>query len=161
MIQVVDTRTLAVDTLLEAADYIADNLREADQAEVRATFGKATDFRAMLRESLAGSTVAWVILDRSGLPVSMFGAAPHLVDGVGIAWMVGTEGMLAEAIHIARHTPEYLAQMLAAYPTLWANVDARNEISMRWLEWAGFKILDANPLYGPEERLFIEFIRTA
>ncbi len=161
MIQVIDTRTLSPDVVEDALLYIADNLREDDLAEARATFGRRTDIPAMLLESWQGSTHAWLILDRTGLPVSVFGVAPHLVEGVGLAWMVGTDGMLPEAIHIARHTPEYLAQMQDAYPALWANVDARNEVSMRWLEWAGFKILDANPFYGPEERLFIEFIRTA
>jgi hypothetical protein len=32
---------------------------------------------------------------------------------------------------------------------------------MKWLEWAGFRIADANPAFGPEERLFIKYVRTA
>lgn len=161
MIRVIDTRTLPQETTEEALRLIAENLRSADLAEVRATLGSRVDPIEAVLESWQVSTHVWLILDRTGLPVSAFGVAPHPVAGVGIAWMIGTEGMLAEAFHIARQTPRYLADMLAAYPVLWANVDARNEMSMRWLEWSKFKILDANPLYGPEERLFIEFTRTA
>lgn len=160
MISVVPTSTLDPLTVEDAIRFIAENLREADMDEVRATIGSRVDHVAAVLESWRLSSHAWLILDRTGLPVSVFGIVPHMVEGIGIAWMLGTDGMLPEAVNIARHTPEYLAQMQAAYPVLWANVDARNELSMRWLEWSGFTISDANPLYGPEERLFIEFIRT-
>jgi hypothetical protein len=50
---------------------------------------------------------------------------------------------------VARQTRRYIAEMHKLFPTLWANVDARNELSMNWLTWAGFTIIDANPELWP------------
>ena len=39
-----------------------------------------------------------------------------------------------------RRNREYVRQMQAAFPTLRNMVDARNEVSIRWLRWLGFTI---------------------
>ena len=38
-------------------------------------------------------------------------------------------------------------------------IDARNEQSLRWLRWTGFKLLEAHPEHGREKRLFFTFAR--
>lgn len=142
----------------EALEHIAQGLRPSDLAEVRATVGDEDPFWPLF-ESWEASSLSWLILDDTNEPIGMMGVAPHSFPGLGIAWMLGTEGVEREALSIARQTRSFIEQMHAAFPILWANVDARNELSMRWLEWSGFTITDANPAFGPEGRLFIEFTR--
>lgn len=160
MARAIDTSTLPQETVEEALSFIAEGLRPADLAEVQATLGAHVDVRQSILDSHAVSTRSWLILDRSGLPIGAFGVAPHMVSKLGIAWLLGTEGMEREALSVGRQSRKYIAEMAEDFPLLWANVDARNELSMKWLEWAGFRITDANPLFGPQERLFIEFTRT-
>jgi len=144
----------------EALEHIAQGLRPADLAEIRATSGDEDPFWVLF-ESWELSALSWLILDGTGLPIGIMGVAPSGHNGMGIAWMLGTEGVEREALSIARQTRRYLNEMHELFPALWANVDARNALSMKWLEWSGFQITDAHPAWGPEGRLFIEFTRTA
>lgn len=112
-----------------------------------------------LFESWELSTSSYLILDRTGLPVAIFGVAPHAHDGMGIAWMLGTDGVIREAYSIAKLTRRWVQELHNDYPLLWANVDARNDVSMSWLERAGFFIADSQPFWGPEERLFIQYVK--
>lgn len=160
MARAVRADTLDDDTLREALEHIAANLRPADLAEMRALQGPdMEDPYWTLLESWDNSAATWLILDRTGLPIGIFGVAAHFVPKLGIAWLVGTEGIEREALSIARQTRGYVEAMRRYFPILWANVDARNELSMKWLEWSGFHIMDANARTGAEERLFIQFVR--
>lgn len=160
MAKAVNTATLDHDTVREALEFIAQGLRPADRAEMAATIGNAEDPFWPLFESWENSVASWLILDRTGLPIGIFGVATHGLPKLGMAWLMGTDGIEREALSIARQTPQFVAEMQTLFPILWADVDARNELSMRWLEWSGFQLTDANPAYGPEERLFIRYTRT-
>lgn len=161
MAKAVDTATLDHDTVREALEFIAQGLRQADRDEINATLGATDDPFWALFESWENSAASWLILDRTGLPIGIFGVAAHAVPKLGMAWLMGTDGIEREFIAVARQTPAFVAQMHRYFPALMADVDARNELSMKWLEWAGFHIADANPAFGPEERLFLQYIRTA
>jgi hypothetical protein len=156
----IDTATLDHDTVRESLEYIAANLRPADLAEVRATVGSSTDTFWALFESWEGSVVSWLIVDETGLPIGVMGVSPHLAPKVGIAWLLGTPGIEDAALSVGRQTRRYVGEMQQLFPILWANVDARNDLSMRWLTWAGFNVIDADPTFGPESRLFLHFVRT-
>ncbi len=160
MARAVDTATLPHPTIIESLRFIAEGLRPADQAELRASLGDAADPFHALVESYGLSTKSWLILDRTGLPIGIMGVAPHGVPNLGIAWMMGTPGVEDEALSIARQTGGYVEQMHDDFPFLLAVVDVRNELSMRWLEWSGFSITDARPRHGAEDRLFLEYTRT-
>lgn len=160
MARAIDTSTLPEDTIREALEFISGALRPADLAEVQATVGADQDPFWALFESWGNSAASWLIVDDTGLPIGIFGVAAHLVPKLGIAWLLGTEGIERDAMSVAAQTRQYIGELHKLFPTLWANVDARNELSMNWLTWAGFTVSDANPNYGPEGRLFVEFIRT-
>lgn len=158
MIRAVNTATLDHEAVRESLEHIAAHLRPADAAEVAATTSE--DPFWAIYESWEGSTVAWLILDASGLPVGIFGVAPHAALGVGIVWLLGTPELGRGAFTLARQTRHFVAQMQDLYPILWANVDGRNDASLQWLAWAGFALIDADPAFGPEERLFLQYVRT-
>jgi hypothetical protein len=155
----VPTAALPTETVAEAVAYIAENLRPADAAELEASHGG--DPREVLAQSWHLSDLSWLILDRTGLPIGIFGVAPGPAPGVGIVWLMGTAGIEEEFVAVARQTRQFVGEMLAAYPTLWNFIDARNELSLRWLLWSGFHIIDVAPFHGPEQRTFFEFARIA
>lgn len=146
------------DTIGEAIAYLADNLRPADLDEIHAQLGADAD-EAMLA-SLQASSDAWLITDRSHLPIALTGVAPSAVPGVGTPWLVGTPGIRDEASSFARQTRRYVEEMHKDYRVLTNFVDARNTEAIDWLLFAGFNLIDADPRHGPEERLFLQFSRT-
>jgi hypothetical protein len=155
----IDTATLPDDTVREALEHIAANLRPADLDEVRATIGDTDPFWPIF-ESWEGSVLSWLIVDEEGLPIGIMGVAPHVLPKLGIPWLLGTPGIETAALSIGRQTLRYVREMQTLFPILSVHVDARNDLSMRWLTWAGFNIIDADPAFGPEARLFLQFART-
>ena len=139
----------------ERLSTIAAGLRPDDRNEVLASSGG--DLKGILRQSLALSSSAWFIEDREGTTIAVFGVAPGAAPGVGVVWMLGTEGVEREWVGVARQTQRYLDEMHQHYHLLWNYIDARNELSQKWLLWSGFHLIDADPAYGVEGRLFYEF----
>lgn len=158
MAKAVSLFALPDETVGEVVELIAENLRPADLAEIAAHLGEPP--LEVLRASVAASTHAWVILDRRGLPIGLFGAAPALVAGVGVPWMVGTSGITREFVAVARQTARYVEELHEAYPTLTNFIDARNDDAIDWLLRSGFHLIDAAPRFGVERRPFLQFSRT-
>lgn len=157
MATAIDTRNVPQETLVEAISFIAENLREADRDELSASVGGHPE--VALFDSVDNSVRTFLILDRTSLPIGIFGVAAGPTPGLGVVWMMGTDGVLEEALSVARQTRRYVEELHELFPILWNYVDARNELSLKWLEWAGFDITDAHPNHGPEGRLFYEFSR--
>lgn len=139
MIQVHDLRRVPSDTVGAWADHITKNLRRCDLDEVEAMASVSPE--DALRTSVALSSHGYAVVNRHGEPVAMFGAAPHPLPGVGIVWMLGTDGIAREAHAIAKATRTYFDELNSAYSILWNYIDARNTASMRWLRWGGFQLL--------------------
>lgn len=146
-----------VDAALDHLPHLVEHLRADDVAEIRASSGVEPE--AGLRSSLLVSTVAWTLLSDQGDPVCIFGCAPGGPPGVGSVWMLGTSEMDTLKTTVARKTLPYLRRMHEPYPVLWNWIDGRNLRSLQWLRWAGFRVIDADPQYGVEKRLFLQFSR--
>lgn len=156
-IRVIPGATLDQDATIDALTILADNLRAADRAEVAAMSG-LEPLNALVASWML-STHAYLVLGRDGVPVAAFGAAPHHLPGVGAVWMLGTDGIAAEAMGIARETRRYFDELNGAYGLLWNYIDARNTTSMRWLRWGGFKVVGQSAM-GPEGLPFHIFARS-
>lgn len=137
MISVHDLHRVPSETMGAWARHVAENLRDQDAAEVEASSG--SDPRSAVALSILMSARAWAVLDRDGVPVCLFGAAPHPLPGVGVAWLLGTDGLYTEALPIARGSKQYVEELHRQFPLLWNYVDERNTLSVRWLRWMGFK----------------------
>lgn len=156
MIAVHDLRHVEADVAEAWLTDIANNMRQADIDEVAASSGM-TPAEAM-KVSAQLSSHAWVIATTTGEAIAAFGAVPHSVlPGVGIVWMLGTDGIKTEGFGIARRTRRYFDELNAAYGLLWNYIDARNDTSMRWLKWGGFRLLEPHRFGG---HLFYTFART-
>lgn len=134
--------------------YVGARLRDADRAEVLALTGR--DPTQVLRESVMDSAMAWAgCVD--GLPACLFGVVPVSLAGVtGTPWLLGTDVLLGYSRAFLRRNKAYVERMLAEYPVLRNVVDARNEVSIRWLKWLGFRIEAARPM-GVERLAFHPF----
>lgn len=160
MIQYRDLREASSEQTTAWLEVLAENLRPSDLDEIAAS--SDLDPLMSLTASVAVSDMAWVILSND-IPVAVFGCAPSGHPNSGQVWMMGTPGMdeRRTAISIARSTVPYLDRMHALYACLWNYIDARNEKSMNWLRWSGFRLLEAHPAHGREGRLFFTFARYA
>lgn len=156
MIEVQDLRHVQPDVAEAWLQEIAGNLRQQDLDEVQATSELSPEDALMASYQL--SSHAYVIL--SDGPIAAFGAAPHGLPGVGVVWMLGTDGIKRESYSIARKTRQYFNELNESYFLLWNFIDARNTQSMRWLRWGGFELLEEHPEHGPEGRPFYTFART-
>ena len=151
------------ETLWETAgpwlDHISANMRKSDVEEVHAS--SAIPVSEILPRSVSISTHGWVVTsDKTGNPILVMGAAPTALPRVGAAWLLGTDEIRSEALSVARHTKTYVDAMQEDYDLLWNYVDARNELSMRWLQWAGFRLVSFHPFHGREQRAFHTFARS-
>ena len=129
-------------------------LRQSDREEVLAATGENPAMA--LWHSYERSFFRWTLV-KDEQPIAMFGAAPlTLVSKKGIVWMLGTDEVETVSATAARATKRRLKTCLKEFVSLENWVDARNEVSIRWLEWSGFKMGEPTP-YGVSGKLFRHF----
>jgi len=134
--------------------HIANNMREADRLEI-AAMGRSDPLRAV-NTSLKMSKKAWTaILDDE--PILMFGVAPiSELTGLGSPWLLSTDGITKVKRQFIRECRFYVDELLDCYPRLANKVDCRNEVSIRWLKWLGFKFCKPASL-GVNGEMFYPF----
>lgn len=134
---------------------IARGMREADRAEVMASSGLNPE--EALTYSLQWSTLSWTALC-DDTPFIMWGVTPFLhVPNTGSPWLLGTPLIERFPSFFLRNSRPYVSQMLEAYPTHINYVDVRNRLSVRWLQWCGYKLVDFIPEYGVARTPFYQF----
>lgn len=142
---------------LDDVPYLAANLRQADQDEMRAVgWYNAVD---ALSASLDVSIERWCALDSAGNPAVLFGVAPSEYPTVGLPWMLATDYIYTIPKETLRQTRRYVQRMHEHFPILTQFVDFRNVTSVSWMQWLGFEINTVLVRYGVEKRPFIHFIR--
>ena len=112
-------------------------MRAVDQAECAAV-GHAP--KEALRAGLRVSTFALTVLcdDR---PVAMLGVAPgHVMEGVGVPWLLATDEALKAGRQFATWGPKIVSAMLAEWPRLENYVGADNVRAIRVLRRLGFDL---------------------
>lgn len=156
MAQAIDCGTADPSWVAASVAHIASHLRQQDRDELEAMHGGIPEL--VLPQSLLLSSHGWIIVSQDE-PVGIFGAAPSPLPGVGVAWMLGTDGLLREPRSVARQTAHYVEALHKDYPVLWNYIDTRNTVSMRWLRWGGFKLLGDHR--APSGHLFHLFARSS
>lgn len=134
---------------------IARAMRPWDVLECRAA---GVSPRKALSVGLAGSLMCWTALldDR---PIAMFGAATvSLMDGRGLPWMLGTEGVYSQGRAIVRLYPAYFGLMKARFPRMENHVHRDNDKARRLIRRLGFQFApEAHTVGGePMVRFFLE-----
>lgn len=137
---------------------VADGMRQADRDEV--SVGGGTPKEALLL-GLLTSKPCMTICGPDDRPVGMYGVSAQ-GDGVGAVWLLGTDELVQRKdirLRFLREVKAHLAALLQEYTVLWNCVDARNEVHVRWIRWAGFTFIAEHPNYGGDGRRFLEFCK--
>ena len=85
----------------------------------------------------------------------MYGVVPE--DNGGRIWMLSCEGIEKHALPVSRITRGEIKRFLSQYKQLYNIVDERNQITIRWLDWLGFKF-GATHIIGSSKKPFKEFV---
>lgn len=128
----------------EAIKFIADNMREADAVEVRAS-GGYTPIEAL--ELSMKKSIRSVIVYADDVPLTALGVAPKgILSDVGIPWLLSAEQSLKHKREFLKLSPPVIDEMLDIYPKLINYVHNKNKLSIRWLKWLGFTIENPEPI---------------
>lgn len=134
--------------------YLAGNMRELDRNEVWSA-GHQTPMQAIHLSWMMSSLCNIIICNDK--PIAIYGVAGTDAEGVGAAWLLGTDEIALNAPYFLRITKPCIAQMLDIAPTLANFVHVDNTQSIRWLRYGGFTIADKPITYGKEHELFYPF----
>lgn len=137
---------------------IANDMREADVAEVRAYSGSNPE--EALRNGLqyTGGVTKTICLP-NGVPVGMYGVVPTDQPRVGVVWMLASNGIAGMQRRFLRESRARIAEITTGYDLVFNFTDARNSVHHRWIKWAGFSIIKKHQSFGAEQRPFLEFAR--
>ena len=92
-----------------------------------------------------------------GDPVAIYGLVRGaLVGGVGVPWMLGTDGIMASPRAFMSGSRDVVKSMREISPIMSNHVQAGYVKCIRWLIWLGFTVHEPEP-YGPYGELFCEF----
>lgn len=135
---------------------IIQKLRVRDYEEAVAAGGD--NVLATLTDAITRSAgMCWVAENNQDGAVLLLGCAPvEGVEGLGSPWLVGTKPADRYPGALTKIAKRHIAIMLKTYSALLNFVDARNDASVRWLAFLGFKIDPPTP-YGVEGRPFHRF----
>lgn len=137
-------------------DFLAPRLRVSDILEIKAATGM--DPVVALPTCALYSDVCCTVLTPDGDCVGILGIVLHPInDLVGEIWMVGTSGLTRFPKTFLRSTQHWIGILREYYAVLWCCVDQRNQKTIRWLEWCGFKFVRQIPNYGYERRVFCTY----
>lgn len=138
----------------EAIQFIADNMRKADVAEVWAS-GRYTPIEA-LKTSVKHSRKSAVACVND-IPLVIFGVVSRgFLSDVGVPWMLSVTQSMKYKRQFFELSPQVVDEMLDIHPKLVNRVHTKNKLSIRWLKWLGFTIEDPTPIKATGE-LFHKF----
>jgi hypothetical protein len=134
---------------------VASHMRQSDRDECKAYCG-ATPLAGVLL-SLMSSTCKWTIRDEDGKAIGLFGVgAKSALSDEGYPWLLATDELEDISLTFLRQSKKCIEMMLSRHSFLENYVDERNSVSVKWLEWCGFKLDEPKP-YGLEGRPFRRF----
>lgn len=111
--------------------YIAKHMRDADQKEIWYSH-RQTPIKAMMACYLLDCLCA-LVNDR---PTVLFGCTN------GVPWMLATDDIKKVGVRFILASKDYVLSWLDQYKVLSNYVHADNEVSIRWLKWLGFNMLE-------------------
>lgn len=136
------------------ARQMAPNVRAAEVREILDSAGTVPEVALLQEVERSVSAWAWVIEDEVAC---MFGIIePNLLDHYAYPWFLSTPLVEKHARQFARACKVLLPELLSRHPRLVGMVDARYELSVRWLQWLGAKLGEPQP-WGVAQQPFRHF----
>ena len=144
---------------LQDVAVVADNMRQEDIDECKAQSGDCP--KGSMLYCYFKSDPCMTMISRNGYVMGMWGVVPE-TETAGRIWMLGCNRMVDDKKDrewFLEEGKRSLARIQKRYPVLVNVVDARNKVHVRWIRWMGFTFIRKHPQWGPEGRLFYEFVR--
>ena len=136
------------------AIIIARNLRREDALEAEALAGVSPS--VLMKKSFSNSMESWVWV-KDDEPGAIWGVAmDSIIGGTAQIWLVSTPVVDRYPIEFLRSSRKVLEVLQTRYPVLENWVDARYVKCIRWLEWLGFTMGEAEP-FGVQGLPFHKF----
>lgn len=149
-----NTQAELVPTTQEHIDFVAENMRAEDRAEVMASNGLHP--LPALQKSTEMS--AWkVTLKIDDEILGIIGLVATNDEMLGIPWMLGTHNVKKRAKSFMRVMPTVLGVMKQFNPVLINYVHAENKPAIRFLKQLDFKLEDEPEPTGIDGALFYKF----
>lgn len=140
--------------LREEAEWISQHLRDEDIQEVETAAGRSVTEIVPMSLALSRECYTIRLTDEHGRieehPAVLFGVSDDPSrDGMGIMWMLATNGIRRASLSVIREAPKWLDHFNHLYPNGIHNiVDSRNSLHIRWLLLTGFTFEDAVLING-------------
>ena len=146
----------------EGLEFVLGNLRDADEAEVKATIDKGSaEATAKLIAMIPGPK--WEArTERDAEPAAVGGFVP-IWPGMGSGWMWGTARWDEVVIEVTRAMRKHILPTLDARGVhrIECRTMANHTASIRWLEMLGFKREAVTAQFGQGREDFILLARVA
>ena len=139
----------------ESLKYIADHMRDQDVAEVWAS-SRVRPLEA-LTTSVAMSDKHAIAYANSVPTVVMGLVMSDLLSGIGVPWMLGTDGVVKHKREFIKRTGPIVDEMMAQCTLLCNHVHSKNTVSIMWLHRLGFSIDYDNPVETKLGDVFLRF----
>lgn len=142
---------------VEHIPELVDNIRRADFDELTASY--PADVTTQMIASLSVSVNASAAFGAQGELLCLFGVSPYAMMGETAApWLIGTNALPRYPQALVKGAYRYLGWIEQFYPALLNFVDARNTLSIKWLQRMGFTIDEPQP-FGHKRLPFHRFHR--
>lgn len=135
-------------------EFLIANVRPEDIEELNALDG--SDVRSSLEETpnLIENSEVWEV---EGKVVCLFGVTPvEELEGVGVIWMLATREFNKYSRLFPIRSKEVIADAIRRFDYIFNYVHTKNQKSVNWLRWLGFKMNDPEPI-GHTGELFTRF----
>lgn len=140
-------------------DYLAENLREADKAEILALDGSKP--KEGLKTCIEGNTELWVItLDNN--PVMLYGLKAVLPedDSEGLGgqiWALGTDAVFDYPRKLTTLSKKIISTWFTTYDFLFNYVWEGNGKHIKWIEKMGFTVFEDKYFTSKMDEKFLFF----
>lgn len=148
------TKEIVRKPTMEDVEYLINHVRPEDIEEVAAFDGST--IRKSLEETpdLLGNSEVWEV---DGKVVAIFGVTPiEEYEGVGLIWMMATSDFEKYSMMFAVRCKKVVEDMIDGYEFVYNYAHSKNEKSIAWLKWLGFKTYDPVQI-GPRGEMFTRF----
>ena len=128
--------------------FLAPKMRQADRDEIKASDNVGAVEALMTPFQYKGHRTWSVVGTEEEYVIGMFGSVPTLDRDYGVAWLLSSEELFNYKKEFIKQSPEWVDEMGKGYRYLYNWVDCRNEKSIKWLRYLGFKTIRREEQYG-------------
>tara|TARA_B100002019_G_scaffold139326_2_gene120023 strand:+ start:20153 stop:20611 length:459 start_codon:yes stop_codon:yes gene_type:complete len=140
----------------EDVEYLCDNLRPEDRAEVLASHGTT---REALQTGFDESEECWTIIVTDTDEIAGIYGLSEYDETMAIPWLLTTPAIKKVWLPFLRGSRKWVEEANQKYPLLTNAVDADYTVAINWLRFVGFTFIKKHEKWGVGNKPFLEFVR--